>query len=234
MWCEFWPSDFVFPKAELFSLRPGSSAPMAQILNIHAENPQMRLVVQVAEALSAGGVVVYPTDACYGVGCSLDNKRGMDRIRRIRQLREDHEFTLLCRDLSDLGLYAQVPNPVYRMLKLATPGPYTFILEASKLVPKRLVQPKRKTIGLRVPEHPILSAILETYGSPIVSTTLAMPGDEYPLNDPFDIRVSLEREVEIIVDGGYGGLDPTTVVDVTDGIPEVLRKGCGDPSVFGV
>ncbi len=207
---------------------------MSQFFNIHSENPQNRLVVQVADCLKQGGVVVYPTDACYAIGCSLDNKRGMDRIRRIRQLKEDHEFTLLCRDLSDLGLYARVPNPVYRALKQATPGPYTFILEASKLVPKRLVQPKRKTIGLRVPDHQIIRAILEAFGGPLVSTTLSMPGDEYPLNDPFDIKTVLEQEVEIIVDGGYGGLDPTTVVDFTGPTPEILRRGCGDPALFGV
>jgi tRNA threonylcarbamoyl adenosine modification protein (Sua5/YciO/YrdC/YwlC family) len=207
---------------------------MSQFFNIHSENPQNRLVVQVADCLNQGGVVVYPTDACYAIGCSLDNKRGMDRIRRIRQLKDDHEFTLLCRDLSDLGLYARVPNPVYRALKQATPGPYTFILEASKLVPKRLVQPKRKTIGLRVPDHQIIRAILEAFGGPLVSTTLSMPGDEYPLNDPFDIKTVLEQEVEIIVDGGYGGLDPTTVVDFTGATPEILRRGCGDATVFGV
>ena len=207
---------------------------MAQYFSIHSENPQKRLVEQVASCLRQGGVVVYPTDACYALGCSLDNKRGMDKIRRIRKLQEQHEFTLLCRDLSDLGSYAQVPNPSYRLLKQATPGPFTFVLEASKLVPKRLVQPKRRTIGLRVPDHQIIKAILEVFGSPIVSTTLTLPGDPYPLNDPTDIRLSLEHEVDIIVDGGYGGLDPTTVIDLTDQVPEVIRRGLGDPALFGL
>jgi len=207
---------------------------MAQFFKIHAENPQKRLIDQLVACLQQGGVIVYPTDASYALGCSLDNKRGMDRLRRIRQLPEDHQFTLLCRDLSDLGSYARVPNPSYRLLKQATPGPFTFILEASKLVPKRLIQPKRKTIGLRVPDNPIARSILENFGAPIVTTTLSLPGEAYPLNDPYDIRLSLEHEVEIVVDGGYGGLDSTTVVDLTGPVPEVLRQGLGDPALFGV
>ena len=207
---------------------------MSQFFAIHPETPQARLIQQAVGIIQRGGVVVYPTDSAYALGCQLGDKKAMERIRRIRSLREDHNFTLVCRDLSELGTYARVDNTAYRLLRHATPGPYTFVLEATRDVPRRLVQPKRKTIGLRVPDHPIPQALLATLDEPLISATLALPEDEYPLTDPYDIRDRLEHEVDLVIDGGFCGLEATSVVDLTEAIPRILRVGVGDVSDFEV
>ena len=182
---------------------------------------------QAAEIVRKGGVIVYPTDSAYALGCHVGDKKALDKIRQIRQLDKNHNFTLMCRDLSELSVYAKVDNQLYRSLKAHTPGPYTFILEATSEVPRRLMHPKRKTIGLRVPENPIALALLEDLGEPIMSVTLIMPGDEYPLTDPYDIRDMLEHHVDLIVEGGYCGLEPTTVVDLSGESPVIVRQGMG-------
>ena len=207
---------------------------MSQFFAIHPETPQARLIQQAVGIIQRGGVVVYPTDSAYALGCQLGDKKAMERIRRIRSLREDHNFTLLCRDLSELGTYARVDNAAYRLLRHATPGPYTFVLEATRDVPRRLVQAKRKTIGLRVPDHPIPQALLAALDEPLISATLALPEDEYPLTDPYDIRDRLEHEVDLVIDGGFCGLEATSVVDLTDATPRILRVGVGDVSDFEV
>jgi tRNA threonylcarbamoyl adenosine modification protein (Sua5/YciO/YrdC/YwlC family) len=200
---------------------------MSQFFSIHPENPQARLVRQAVEIIRKGGIIVYPTDSAYALGCHIGDKKALDKIRQIRQLDKNHNFTLMCRDLSELSVYAKVDNQVYRSLKAHTPGPYTFILEATSEVPRRLMHAKRKTIGLRVPENAIALALLEDLGEPIMSVTLIMPGDEYPLTDPYDIRDLLERHVDLVVEGGYCGLEPTTVVDLTGEAPDVTRQGMG-------
>ena len=207
---------------------------MSQFFAIHSETPQARLIQQAVRIIQGGGVIVYPTDSAYALGCQLGDKKAMERIRRIRALREDHNFTLVCRDLSELGTYAHVDNTTYRLLRHATPGPYTFVLEATREVPRRLVQPKRKTIGLRVPDHPIPKALLHALDEPLMSATLIMPGDDYPMTDPRDIRDCLEREVDLVVDGGFCGLEATSVVDLSGPTPVVLRAGVGDISDFKV
>lgn len=207
---------------------------MSQFFAIHPETPQRRLVNQAIEILHRGGVIAYPTDSAYALGCAIGDKRALERIRRIRQLDDDHNFTLVCRDLSELGTYARVDNAAYRMLRTATPGAYTFILEATNEVPRRLLHPKRKTVGLRVPDNAIAQALLAELGEPMMSVTLIMPGDEYPLTDPYDIRETLEHEVDLVIDGGYCGLEPTSVIDMTAEPPTVVREGLGDTSEFGV
>ena len=205
---------------------------MSQFFAIHPETPQARLIQRAVTIRRGGGVIVYPTDSAYALGCQLGDKKAMERIRRIRALREDHNFTLVCRDLSELGTYAHVDNSTYRLLRHATPGPYTFVLEATREVPKRLVQPKRKTIGLRVPDHPISQALLHALNEPLMSATLIMPDDEYPMTDPYDIRDCLEQEVELVIDGGFCGLEATSVVDLSGPAPVVMRAGVGDISDF--
>ena len=205
---------------------------MSQFFAIHPETPQARLIQRAVTILRGGGVIVYPTDSAYALGCQLGDKKAMERIRRIRALREDHNFTLVCRDLSELGTYAHVDNSTYRLLRHATPGPYTFVLEATREVPKRLVQPKRKTIGLRVPDHPISQALLHALNEPLMSATLIMPDDEYPMTDPYDIRDCLEQEVELVIDGGFCGLEATSVVDLSGPAPVVMRAGVVDISDF--
>ncbi|WP_036860654.1 L-threonylcarbamoyladenylate synthase [Porticoccus hydrocarbonoclasticus] len=200
---------------------------MSQFFSIHPENPQLRLIRQAVEIVRAGGVIVYPTDSAYALGCQIGDKKALDRIRQIRQLDKHHNFTLMCRDLSELSAYAKVDNQVFRLLKTYTPGPYTFILDATAEVPRRLMHPKRKTIGLRVPGNPIALALLEELGEPLMSVTLIMPTDEYPLTDPYDIRDTLEHHVDLIVDGGYCGLEATTVVDLSGEVPQVTRQGVG-------
>tara|TARA_R100000656_G_scaffold119935_1_gene93999 strand:- start:88 stop:711 length:624 start_codon:yes stop_codon:yes gene_type:complete len=200
---------------------------MSQFFSIHPENPQLRLIRQAVEIVRAGGVIVYPTDSAYALGCQIGDKKALDRIRQIRQLDKHHNFTLMCRDLSELSAYAKVDNQVFRLLKTYTPGPYTFILDATAEVPRRLMHPKRKTIGLRVPGNPIALALLEELGEPLMSVTLIMPTDEYPLTDPYDIRDTLEHHVDLIVGGGYCGLEATTVVDLSGEVPQVTRQGVG-------
>ncbi len=205
---------------------------MSQFFQIHPDNPQARLIRNAADIIRAGGVVAYPTDSAYALGCHIGDKNALDRIRRIRKLDARHNFTLVCRDLSEIATYAKVDNTAYRLLRHCTPGPYTFILRATSEVPRRLMHPKRKTVGLRVPDNRIALALLEDLGEPLMSVTLIMPGDEYPLLDPYDIRDSLEHEVDLVIDGGYCGMEVTTVVDLADETPMVLRVGKGDIAPF--
>lgn len=207
---------------------------MAQFFSINAENPQPRLIKQAVEIIRSGGLVIYPTDSCYAIGCQLDNKAAVDRIRRIRQLDDKHHFTLACHDLSQLSNYARVDNQVFRMLKSTTPGSYTFILLATKEVPRRLWHPKKSTIGLRVPDHPIALALLEELGEPMLSSSLLLPGEEHPLADAWEIRDRLERDVELIIEGGYCGLEPTTVVDLSGDSAILIRQGQGSATPFGL
>ncbi len=205
---------------------------MSQFFQIHPENPQIRLIRQAVSILDAGGVVAYPTDSAYALGCRLGDKRSVNRIRRIRHLDDKHNLTLVCRDLSELATYAKVGNSTYRLLKAATPGAYTFILNATSQVPRLVMHPKRRTIGIRVPDNRIVSALLEELGEPLLSTTLQMPSDEFPMTDPYDIRASLERHLDLIIDGGFCGMEPTTVVSLIDDVPEVWREGKGDSNLF--
>ncbi len=205
---------------------------MSQFFQIHPDNPQPRLIKQAAQIVDGGGLLALPTDSSYALVCHLDDKAAVERIRRIRGVDDRHHLTLLCRDLSDLANYAKVDNRQYRLLKAATPGPYTFILEATKEVPRRLSHPSRKTIGLRVPEHSIAQALLAELGQPLLGTTLILPDNEMPLNDPADIRDQLQRQIELVIDGGSCSLEPTTVVDLTGDVPEITRHGRGDPGLF--
>src|SRR5690554_5569865 len=205
-----------------------------KFFQIHAENPQDRLVKQAVEVIRKGGVIIYPTDSSYALGCRLGDKSALDRIRRIRQLDDKHNFTLMCRDLSDLGVFAKVNSSAFRLLKAYTPGPYTYILNATREVPRMLMHPKRRTIGLRVPAHPIAHALLAELGEPLMSVSLILPDSEMPLSDPYEIRELLEYQVDLIIDGGYGGIEASTVVSFVDEEPEILREGIGDPDPFRV
>lgn len=205
---------------------------MSQFFQIHPENPQARLIKQAVEIIRKGGVVVYPTDSSYAVGCHIGDKSAVERIRRLRQLDDKHNFTLVCSDLSQLGLFAKVDTGAFRLLKAHTPGPYTFILDATREVPRMLMHPKRRTIGLRVPSHPIAMALLEQLGEPLMSVSLIMPGETEPLSDPYEMRQVLEHHVDLIIDGGFGGLEASTVINLTGDEPEVIRVGCGDPAPF--
>ena len=206
---------------------------MAQFFAIHPENPQERLVKQAAEIVRQGGVIVYPTDSCYALGCQMGNKEAMERILAIRKIDLKHHLTLMCADLSELGTYAKVDNSQFRQLKAATPGAYTFILPATKEVPNRTLHPKRKTIGLRVPDNKIALALLAELGEPMLSCTLMLPEETEPQTDPYEIRNLLEHAVDLIIDGGWCGTEPTTVIDMTDGT-ELIRRGAGDTGVFGL
>jgi len=200
---------------------------MAQFFQIHPENPQSRLISQAVEIIKKGGLVVYPTDSAYALGCGIGEKDALERIRTLRKLDKHHNFTLVCRDLSELATYARVSNSAFRLLKSHTPGAYTFILEGTAEVPRRMLHPKRKTIGLRVPDNPIALALLEELGEPLMTSSLIMPGDEYPLSDPYDIRETLEHHVDLVIDGGYCGLEATTVVDLTEDTAQLIRQGKG-------
>jgi tRNA threonylcarbamoyl adenosine modification protein (Sua5/YciO/YrdC/YwlC family) len=206
---------------------------MSQFFQVHPDNPQLRLIKQAAQIIDAGGIVALPTDSCYALVCHLDDKDAVERLRRIRGVDDKHHLTLLCRDLSEISSYARVDNRQYRLLKATTPGPYTFILEATKEVPRRLSHPSRKTIGLRVPENRIAHALLEELGQPLLGTTLILPGQGEPLTDPDDVRERLERQVELVIDGGACGPEPTTVVDLTGEEPVLIRQGRGDVAPFG-
>ncbi|MFZ2525236.1 MAG: L-threonylcarbamoyladenylate synthase [Candidatus Ferrigenium altingense] len=207
---------------------------MSQFFTIHPDNPNPRLIRQAAAVLRDGGIVVYPTDSCYALGCHLDDKDAVTRIRQIRQLDEQHHLTLMCRDLSEISRYARVDNSKFRLLKSNTPGSYTFILEATKEVPKRLQHPKRSTVGIRIPDHPVALALLEELGEPMSSSTLILPDEEWPLNDAERIRELLEKKVELVIDGGAVGVDFTTVIDLTGDKPILLRRGKGDIAPFGI
>lgn len=206
--------------------------PMAQKLVIHPENPQARLIQQAVKIIQEGGVIIYPTDSAYALGCHLDDKAANERIRRIRQLDKHHHFTLICCDLSQLSTYSRVDNPDFRLLKAHTPGPYTFILEATKEVPRRLVHPRRRTIGLRVPEHPITQALLSALGEPLMSVTLILPGQIYPLTEMEDIIEAFDHQVDLIIDGGACSIEPTSVIDLTQSPPQIVRAGKGDVKDF--
>lgn len=205
---------------------------MAQFLHIHPENPQPRLIRQTVDIICRGGLVIYPTDSSYALGCQIGNKDAMDRIRRIRRLDDKHNFTLVCRDLSEIATYARVDNQHYRILKSLTPGPYTFIHRATKQVPRRLQNAKRKTIGIRVPDNIIAQHLLEDLGEPIMSSTLILPGEELPMTDPYEMQDALDHQVDVIIDGGHCGFEPTTVLIMEDEIPWMARKGKGDAALF--
>jgi tRNA threonylcarbamoyl adenosine modification protein (Sua5/YciO/YrdC/YwlC family) len=206
---------------------------MAQYLKIHPGNPQHRLVRQAVEVLRSGGLIVYPTDSCYALGCQIGNKDALDRLRRVREVDEQHHFTLVCSGLSEISHYARVDNVQYRLLRMATPGSYTFVLRAGRDVPKRLLNARRKTIGLRVPDHPVTSALLDELGEPILSSTLILPGEELPPPDIEEVRENLEHKVDMILDSGSCGLEMTTVVDLTSDVPELIRAGKGSLKPFG-
>lgn len=205
---------------------------MAQFFAIHPENPQARLVTQSVDILRAGGVIVYPTDSLYALGCHIGDKAAMERMRWIRDIDERHHLTLMCRDLAEIGGLARVDNATYRLLKQCTPGSYTFILQASRELPRRILHPNRKTIGVRIPDHRVALALLEGLREPMLSTTLLLPGDDEPLNDPHAIRHRLEKSVELVIDGGACGTDPTTVVDLTGDVPVIVRSGKGSTAPF--
>lgn len=200
---------------------------MAQFFQIHPENPQQRLIAQAAEILRGGGVIAFPTDSAYALGCHLGDKNAVDKIRAIRRLDKHHNFTLVCRDLSELATYAKVNNSMFRSIKAHTPGAFTFILDATNEVPRRIMHPKRKTIGLRVPDNAIALELIAALGEPIMSTSLILPGEEYPLTDPYDIRETLQHQLDLVIDGGYCGMEATTVVDMTNETPVLVRQGLG-------
>lgn len=207
---------------------------MSQFFQIHPDNPQLRLIKQAVQIIRAGGIVALPTDSCYALCCHLDDKDAVTKLRRIRGIDDKHHLALLCRDLSQIAEYARVDNSQFRALKAATPGPYTFILEATKEVPRRVSHPSRKTIGLRVPENAVALALLEELGEPLLGTTLILPGEELPLTDPDEVRDKLERQIELVIDGGACGLEMTTVIDLSGPVPELLRQGRGDAAMFGL
>ncbi|KUM54757.1 L-threonylcarbamoyladenylate synthase [Rheinheimera sp. EpRS3] len=205
---------------------------MSQFFHIHPETPQLRLLKQAVQIIQQGGVVIYPTDSGYALGCHVGDKNAMERILQIRQVNVDHNFTLLCRDLSELSVYAKVENSAFRLIKNNTPGAYTFILRGTKEVPKRLLNEKKKTIGLRIPENKIAQALLEELGEPLLSTSLILPGEEFAESDPEEMRARLEKQVDLIMHGGVIGEAPTTVIDLSDDEPVILREGRGDPAPF--
>lgn len=207
---------------------------MAQYFVIHPENPQARLIHQAVTILNNGGVIAYPTDSTYALGCVLGNTDAQKRIREIRGVDDAHHFTLVCRNLAEIGNYAQIDNSQFRLLKANTPGQYTFVLKASREVPRRLQHPKRSTIGIRVPQHAVTQAILDELNQPLLSMTLLMPGEEEPLNEAWEIRDRLEHQVELVIDAGACVAQPTTVIDLTSAEPELIRLGTGDPSPFGL
>ena len=205
---------------------------MSQYFEIHPENPQKRLIRQAVDIIRKGGIIVYPTDSGYAIGCHIGDKHSMDKIRQIRQLDKQHNFTLVCRDLTDISTYAQTDNSHYRLLKANTPGAYTFILKATRELPKRLMHPKRKTIGIRIPDNAIAQALLEELDEPLLSSTLILPGEETPMTDPYEIRQVLEHQLDLIIDGGFCGFEATTVIDFEEEVPIVVRKGLGSTEHF--
>lgn len=205
---------------------------MAQFFDIHPDNPQPRLIRRAVDILLDGGVIVYPTDSSYALGCQIGAKEAMERIRRLRKLDEKHNFTLVCRDLSEITTYAKLDNQAFRMLKSLTPGAYTFVFEGTREVPRRLMHPRRKTIGIRIPDNAICRELLGTLDQPILSTTLILPGDDLPLTDPYEMRDLIGQQVDLIIDGGFCGFEPTTMVDMSGETPVLLRVGKGDSSLF--
>ncbi|MBA1205022.1 threonylcarbamoyl-AMP synthase [Pseudomonas capeferrum] len=205
---------------------------MSQFFQIHPDNPQSRLIRQAVDIIRKGGVVVYPTDSAYALGCQIGDKNAIERVRRLRNLDKQHNFTLMCCDMSQLGLYAKVDTGTFRLLKAHVPGPYTFILNGTREVPRLLLHEKRRTIGIRVPDHAITLALLAELGEPLMSVSLILPGDDEPMTDPYEIRQRLEHHVDLVIDGGFGNLKASTVINLADEEPEVIRVGCGDPTPF--
>ena len=206
---------------------------MSQFFAIHPTHPEKRLIKRAVDIVREGGVIAYPTDSCYALGCHIGDKHAMERIRRIRGVDDRHHFTLMCRDLSDIGIFAKVDNAQYRLLKAYTPGTYTFILAATRELPRRLAHPKRATVGVRVPEHPVTHALLTELNEPLISSTLMLPDEAEPLNDADTIRKKLEHQVDLILDGGACGVEPTTVIDLSGDAPILVRRGKGDITPFG-
>ncbi|EGK72995.1 Conserved hypothetical protein, Putative translation factor [Methyloversatilis universalis FAM5] len=207
---------------------------MAQLFSVHPDNPQPRLIRQAADILRSGGLAAIPTDCAWSLVGHMGDAKVLDRIRRIRDVDVHHHFTLMCRDLSEIANFARVDNAQFRLLKSVTPGPYTFILEATRELPRRILHPKRKTLGLRVPDHPVVSALIEALGEPLLGSTLLLPGEELPLTDPEDIRERLQHDLDLVIDGGHCGTQPTTVIDLSSGSPELVRAGAGDLARFGL
>ena len=205
---------------------------MAKYFDVHPDNPQSRVIGQVVTIIRSGGLIAYPTDSCYALGCQLGDKDGLDRIREIRRLPEGHPFTIVCRDFQQLGQLVQINNSLFRALKAATPGQYTFILPATKEVPRRLMHPKRKTVGVRIPDHVVAQAILAELGEPLLSTTLTLPGDPEPMTQGWEIKERLDHAIDAVIDSGDCGIVPTTVVDFSSGEAEIVRLGAGDPARF--
>jgi tRNA threonylcarbamoyl adenosine modification protein (Sua5/YciO/YrdC/YwlC family) len=205
---------------------------MARYLDVHPDNPQPRTIGQIVDLVRGGGLIAYPTDSCYALGCQLGNQDGLNRIKSIRRLDDHHHFTLMCRDFAQLGQFVHINNAVFRLLNASTPGQYTFILPATKEVPRRLMHPKKKTVGVRIPEHVVTQAILTELGEPMLSTTLLMPDETEPMTAGWDIKERLDHLVDAVVDAGDCGTEPTTVVDLSGDEPEILRRGAGDPSRF--
>ncbi len=205
---------------------------MSQYFEVHPDNPQPRLMHQAAEIIRAGGLVVMPTDSTYAIACRLDDQNAVERIRYIRELDKKHNFTLVCRDLSEISIYARVDNSAYRLLRARTPGPYTFLLRATQEVPRRLQHPRRKTVGIRVPDHPVVAALLNELGQPLMSSSLILPGGEFPETDGWEIREKLEQQVDLVIDAGHCGVEPTTVIDLLDAVPGIVRKGKGSVQGF--
>ena len=205
---------------------------MARYFDVHPENPQRRAVGQVVELVREGGLIAYPTDSCFALGCQLGNREGIDRIRAIRHLDDRHHFTLVCQDFAQLGQFVHISNAVFRSIKAATPGSYTFILPATKEVPRRLLHPKKKTVGVRIPDHIVTQALLEELGEPLLSSTLLLPDEEEPMTQGWEIKELLDHQLDAVVDSGDCGTEPTTVVDFSDGLPVVARVGAGDTSRF--
>jgi tRNA threonylcarbamoyl adenosine modification protein (Sua5/YciO/YrdC/YwlC family) len=205
---------------------------MAKYFDVHASNPQPRMINQVVQIVRNGGLIVYPTDSCFALGCQLGNKDGLDRIRSIRHLDDRHHFTLVCHDFAQLGQFVQLSNTVFRMIKASTPGSYTFILPATKEVPRRLLHPKKKTVGVRIPDHTVTRALLAELGEPLVSSTLLLPDQQTPMTHGWEIKEQLDHMVDAVIDSGGCGIEPTTVVDLSEDVPEIIRAGAGDPSRF--
>lgn len=205
---------------------------MAKYFDVHPLNPQPRAISQVVEIIRGGGLVAYPTDSCFALGCRMGDKDGLDRIREIRHLDERHHFTLVCRDFTQLGQFATINNSLFRSIKAATPGAYTFILPATREVPRRLLHPKKKTVGVRIPDHVVAQAILAELGEPLVSSTLLLPGEAEPMTQGWEIKEALDHQLDAVIDSGECGTEPTTVIDFSSGEAEILRKGAGDPARF--
>ncbi len=205
---------------------------MAKYFDVHPDNPQPRLLGQVAELLRGDGLIAYPTDSCYALGCRLGNKDGVERIKEIRRLDDGHHFTLVCKDFAQLGQFVQIGNAVFRSIRAATPGSYTFILPATKEVPRRLLHPRKKTVGVRIPDHVVAQALLAELGEPVLSSTLLLPGETEPMTEGWEIKERLDHVIDAVIDSGECGTVPTTVVDLSQGEPEILRVGAGDPARF--